>query len=357
MTSKDFIHDKKTSNDKIDIYKTPKMQVEDLEDKNSLKAKIRIYGNSIDSVIVNTIRRSLDSIPIYAYNRNNIMINNKRNKTMYNSDMIKCQFEQLTIPDIDNDFDLQNPEIFLPTMILREMFSDYVSEIHEEETPEEEIEKRKLKKIEFSIDYKNEKEDFHFLSTHDGVLKIDGKISNNYLSRNPIDLLVVKKGEEISLHAEANLGIAQMHASYEAVAAPVFIQNKDDDYTLKYESLGQLHKHDIFTKSCLIIKKKLELFREYCEKNLEDRDPREIIVIEVLGEDHTLGNLIASVLKKSEHTDGTSGYKMPHPFDRKIVISFKIADNSKIKPIQFFIDCLSYLIKVFSKLSRSFLTN
>lgn len=348
-----FVLESKVPNDRIDIYADPEVHIKKLKSENEHELRLEIEGKSIDYSVVNAIRRTiLMSIPIYAFNRSNIFIEVEKSRHMYNNDLLYNQIETLPIFDVPNYFDLENPELYLPTLVMKQLFSTFIPESYKEETDEKLVETdKKLFKIELSINLKNNTGADKFVSTHDAVLKIDGQNSDSYLKRKPICIMVLKPAEEISLRAEANLGISKMHASYEATTNAFHDEITPMKYHLWYETLEQLDKHIIFTKACIVLTKKLENLREFIKKKFEERDIQETIEIQLFGEDHTLGNLLATVLQKCDLVE-KAAYNMPHAFMDQINIVYQIVPNSKVGPIEVFINCVDYLIRLFQTIGH-----
>lgn len=350
MSDNKFIFDSDVPNDKIDIHAAPNVRIKKLESEIEDEFRIELEGTSIDCSVVNALRRTvMMNIPIYAFHRSNIFIEIKKSRHMYNNDLIYNQIESLPIYDIPNHFDLEDPETFMPTEVLKNLFSNFIQNKYTEELPEEinTNENKKMFKIELSINYKNNTGSDKFVSTHDATLKVDGKVVNSYIIRKPICILVLKPSEEISLRAEANLAISRMHASYEATTNAIHHEITPMKYHLYYETLGQLDKKIIFTKACTILIKKLEHLKKFITKTFnEERSVSEKIEMELYGEDHTLGNLLATVLQKCNYTS-TASYKMSHPEINQIVIAYELKPGSKNGPIKVFIDCIEYLIKLF----------
>ncbi|AZL89438.1 DNA directed RNA polymerase subunit [Megavirus baoshan] len=348
----------KDNSDIIDIYSEPNIIIKHLEPSNIHELRLEIQGKSIDCSIINAIRRSIYLyIPIYGFHRSNIHIEAERSRNMYNFDMIYNLIETLSIFDIPNYFDLENPETFLTNEIMRNLFGKFIQDKHrfdDESNTNQEIDdsKKKLFKIELSLNIKNNTGSDRFVTSHDAILRVDGIVSNSYTKREPICILVLKPSEEISLRAEANLGIAKMYASYEATTNVTYDEIDKNKYVLWYETLEQLDKNTIFLKSCTIIVKKLQNLKNFISNNYqENQDPKKEIVIELYGEDHTLGNLLEKVLQKCEFIE-KAGYNMPHPFIDKIVVSYKLYPDSTMNPIKVFIDCIEYLINVFELITH-----
>lgn len=346
MDTSNFFKENDVVNDSIDIYAKPKLSLKMLKPELETEFRIEIEGNNIDHSVINALRRSiLLYVPIYGFNRSNVFIDHKNCKYMYNNDFIYTQLENLPIFDIFNEYDLEDPELYLPTSTLKQMFSKYVPK--NTSGNENLSDDEKLHDIEISINYKNLTGNDEYITTHHLTMKINGEKVNNYLNHDPVSIIVLKPEEKVSFRAKANIGIALMHASYEATTTAVHKKISDTKYQLWYETLEQLDKNVIFIKACIILYKKLEYLKEYItETYTQEPENDKMINIELFGEEHTLGNLIATVLQKCEFVE-KAGYAIPHPLITSVTISYKLMKKSKIGPIQVFVQCLDYLIKLF----------
>lgn len=353
----EFMFESDVPNDVLDIYGAIDVHIKKIKTENPSEFRIELEGYNIDSSVVNALRRTCDMyIPIYAFHRSNIFVELDKSKNMYNNDLIYNQIETLPIFDIPNYFDLENPETFLSNEVLKNLFGKFIQEKYEEEDvdeiKEEHDNNKKLFKIELSINTKNNSDIDKFVSTHDAILKVNGQISNSYKTRRPISILVLKPTEEISLRAEANLGISKMNAIYEATTNVVLDEITPMKYQLWFETLEQLEKNIIFSKACIILIKKLENLKKYITKKYQDEtDIPNKVEMQLFGEDHTLGNLIATALQKCEFIE-KAGYNMPHPFIDQIIIVYQIKNKSKIKPIDVLIDTIDYLVKLFQTIDK-----
>ena len=360
MSEQKNITDSTIPNDRINIYGDIDVTIKKLKPLTDNEFRVELSGMSIDNSIVNAIRRTIMmNIPIYGFYRSNIFIEVEKSRNMYNNDMLYNQIEMLPIFDIPNYYDLENPEIFLPTDIMKNLFSKFIQERNDPELTDEEIKavdaNKQLFRIELSLNVKNNTGNDIFASTHDAVLKVNGAISDSYKRRKPISIIVLKPTEEISLRAEANLGIAKMYASYEATTNAILDEISSTKFHLWYETLEQLDKTTIFVKACTILSKKLEFLKKYlAQKFTEDLNNSEVIEIPIIGEEHTLGNLLATVLQKCEFVE-KAAYKVPHPFIDEVIIIYKLFPKSKKTPIRVLQDCIEYLITVFQSISHNVL--
>ena len=378
--------------DQIDIYGEPDVSIKFLEPEVEAELRMELRGKSIDNSVINALRRVIMMyIPTYGFNRSNIFIETKKTYNMYNNSMIYNQIEMIPIYDVPNYFDLENPEIFLPTEVMRHMFSRFLPNkydgfaendadadegaVTQAEQDQDEDAEKKMFKIEFSINFKNNTEKEIYISTHHAVLKIDGQVSEAYLNHPPICILVLKPTEELSMRAEANLGIAAIHAAYDATCSVIFdaITSSDgkattttsgttidagdiaeaiEGYRMWYETLGQLDQHLIFTKACMILTKRLEGLAEYLRQTYpDDLDSSMPVTLKLVGVEHTEGNLIATILQKCAFTT-KAGYCVKHPLVNEVTISYQLDAKSKHGPIRVLLDCIAYLVRLFDTVAH-----
>jgi DNA-directed RNA polymerase subunit L len=352
----EFIYDSPIVNDTIDLNGKIDVHLKQLQTDNPDKMILKIEGNSIDNSIVNALRRTiLLSIPIWGFHRSNIVIDVDKTKYMYNNDLVYNLIETLPLFDIPHKYDLESPETFLPNNVMKALFSKFLPEKYIEEEKEGTNDmkpSKKLPKIELSINIKNNSDTYKFVSTHDCVLRIDGKISDSYKQRDPICILVLKPKEEFYLWAEANLGISKIHAIYEATTNAYYKEISPTSFELMYETLGQLTKEDIFEKACIILFKKLENLHKYISKTFKERSPEELIEIDLYGEDATLGKLLATILQKCKYVQA-AGFCIPHPFIDRVVVKYKLHKDNK-DPINVLLICIDYLIRLFQTIRIKF---
>lgn len=354
------IFESDTKNDIIDIYSPPDLKVKDMSSKTKFydRFHIQMEGNSIDNSVSNAIRHViLKLIPIYSFHRKNIHIDNDRTYCMYNNDMIYNQIETLPIFDIPNYFDLENPDMFLPESLSRDLFGTFGASQHGGGIDEESDGKKQLFRIEMTLSVENKSDQYLYVSTHDAILRIDGKIVNSYKNNPKIDLLVLKPGEIISLRAEANLGIAKYNAIYDATTSVVSKEITSRKYEIYYDNIGQLDKHVICKKACVIIKKKLKNLLKYLKNTYpDDLDPSKYVEIQLYGEDYCLGNLLGTILQKNVAVV-EAGFSKMHPLDEIVTIKFMIASKSKKMPINILCDSISYLINLYNEIDMQISPN
>jgi len=323
-----------------DLDKTPEIRVEKMKTELPDEFNVTIKGKNVHVSLVNAIRRTIEMhIPIYGYHRSNIFIEHKKCRYMYNNDLIYNLIETLPIYDIPNDFDLEEMMVILPNEALTKIFGESFKQSELAKTEGS----KKMHEIEFILSVKNNTNDYKFVSTHDAIFKIDGKERNNYKKYPPISILVLKEGEEVHLQANANLSIKHLTAIYDASTTAKHKMITPTEFQLSYETLRQLDKNVIFEKACLILSKKIDHLENYIRDTYEN-DPeyqKNHISIELYGETHTFGHLLANILQNCEDVE-KAGYVVPHAGSEHVIIEFQIYDTSKQSAINVLIKAIKY---------------
>ena len=329
--------------EEIDLYETKlDIQCKLHVPEDPVGFHLELYGKHVDHSVVNAVRRAIMSyVPIYGFPKK--LIKFTRHSTMYNHDKLAGHIEMIPIYDVDNDFDLDK-EIFMTEQILDDLFGTFTKKNYILEELVEEKTDKPLKKIEISTETKNSTDKPFFFSTHDLVLKIDNKVSNIYKKRDPVDLFALRPGEDIVFQAEAVLGIESFHSIFEATT-PVYYEEDNRHYHLKFDTLEQLEPMRIFEKACVILTKKLDHLKSFINQTYKTEPNTTDVLIDLYGEDDTLGNLLATALQRSSYTT-LAFYNIPHPLTKQVIIEYKVAANSKIKPIELFVTCIDYCKKV-----------
>jgi DNA-directed RNA polymerase subunit L len=345
----------KNETKEIDLNAKPNIKLTLNQIKNNPQLiDLFIEGKDADYSIANAIRRTMmQLIPIYAFHSSNMTIS--KNSTIYNNDMMMQILQSIPIPKINNPYDLESPEIYIPEDVHKQLFGPLTQETSisydelktREEIPVRNDEKKKTLKIEFYLSKENNADEICWVSTHDGKLLINGVEKDYFKSIKPIYLFRMRPTQVISAKMTANLGIALLHGCYEATTNVVYEMINDNKFHLTSKSLEQLTSQMIIQKSLIILKKKLLNLGAFITENfLSQNDGNLHISLELHNEDHTLGNLIASVLQRIQVVE-KAGYVMPHPLKRYIVIDYVVDPKSKKNPYVILIDVINYLIKIF----------
>lgn len=365
------------SDDPSDVInlKKPEVRVKTKIDGNNIK--IDLQGQSVDYSVSNAIRLTIMTmIPVFAYHRSMLTVEKKDRgySNSYNNDTIETILENTPIYDIFHEFDILDPENYLPNDVLRTIYSSFVQEKYEDIRDieskitnmqinkdgtyrKQEEPNKKIPKIIFSLVAENrDPVKTFYVGTHDAKFTIDGEPSDSYLKRGRIDLFKLGPGESISLTVQAVLGISIMNGIHNATDIVVSRMVEDDEnhWIIEYNSLGQLTPKSIFKKACIILIRKLDLLGKFIDENYKNKIQKDQYVeINISGEDHAMGNVISTTLKKSKDVKEAS-YTKPHELVSAIVIQYKLEENSKLKdPIDALLDVLNYLMNVFEMIEKT----
>jgi DNA-directed RNA polymerase subunit L len=339
------------------------------EDENEIK--VDLIGRSVDYAISNSIRLVIALyIPVFCFHRTKLKVEKKESgySNSYNNDKIETIMENCPIYDIEFDEYIMDPETYLPTEVHKTMYSSFIQETYEDIKDIEnkslagvlinkdgtygssDAENNKIPKVLFSLSkINNDPVLTIFATSHDGKLTINGKSSNSYRNKPRIDLFMLRPGESINLTAEAVLGISIINGIYNATTYPVSLEETENHYVIKYATLEQSSPKKIFKKACAILIRKLELLLEFIAGNYRDKITKDQMVeININGEEHTMGNLLSTTLKKSKDISEAS-YTMKHQLVNNITIQYKLEEKSKLTdPIDALLDVMQYLIDLYS---------
>lgn len=335
-----YFYDSKTD-DSFDIKKIS-VTVEKKEYSDSAKLKVTLKGPSIDGSISNAIRRTvMQSIPAYGFRReNNGIIIHEKTKCINNNDMIFGIVETLPLFDIDNAFEIIDPAIYDPKAGKNQSITKNDKQ-------------EKLKTIKLMIVIENNKDEHLFVTTHHASLFVNGTESNSYKKHPPITLMVLRKGERLSLEATATLGTELKSATYQVVTNAVSIPIDDvgKSFYIKYESLGQLNKYDIFVKACHILCHRLSALSRFVKNEYNDRfNGLKMVTIQINGEEDTLGYIIQIALQKYDKVK-TAAYRLTGTLENNIIISYELYKEEK-NPLNVLEDILQYLIAVYTAIAN-----
>lgn len=356
MTDNNFFFDHEFINDRINVTEKIDISLKKIKSKDPSEMVVSLSGKNVDKSIANALRRTIMmDIPIYSFHRSNIKIDSERTVYIYNTDFLYNQIESLVIFDITNDFDLEDPNLYLPNNVMRNIFGKFIRDEYYDETLVNDggDNKKKTAKIELSIALKNTSSIPLYVSTHHCTLKINGAISDSYKKYPPISLCVLRPGDELYLSADANLGTSKMHAMYDAASTAISIEKSPSEYIIKFSTLGQLSNEDIFKKACFILEKKLNNLYDHISKTyISENVDAEMMEIELHGENHTIGHILASALQKQDSVK-SAGYNVPHPLIKMVKISYEPAkkDANKIKIL---LETIKYLSKIYRLIYDNF---
>ena len=308
------------------------------------RLELKISGNDIDHIIVNTLRRiCLTNIPIYIYNKFDFV----ENTSIFNNNYIKLRFRNIPVLGIESSspfYDDNKKE--------DETKEDDSSMLNIDDISLEtnyDVSSSNLKQLTLYLDKKNETKNIIIVGTDDCKFYYKEKeIKSPYKTNIP--LIKLQNGQTIKMTAISEIGIEKNDAIYSPASVLYFTKNDENSYNFIIESRGQLKEDVIFKYGIDNVLNQLE------ELKTDINDLNDIKkqkgTIEINNYDHTMGNLISQGLRKHKDVQ-YAGYSMPHLLEDKINIKFQITKGN-IKSI--IIDVIDYYIDVFKNLkSKEFM--
>ena len=186
------------------------------------------FDNKLLCNIANLLSRiSINYIPVYAFNKDNIKIEKNTSKT-FNNDFMKMRLSLLPLYNIENDIDFNY------------------------DNTDKKIKYPGEKNIQIIINSKNENDDILYVTTNDIKLYINNKESNMYDKKFPFLLIKLKKNESFSCVMKSDVNIGIINSIYKCAANSYYNCNNNKLlFTIK--SNGQMNEFIILIKSCEFI--------------------------------------------------------------------------------------------------------
>lgn len=302
---------------------------------------LEFSGKDINHVIANTLRRvSYDDIPVYAFEYVNIEHNNSK---AFDNDMMTVRLRQLPIYDIKNDLYFLHPKYWQNVD-----YYDKNREKHENE-----------RLIEAIINVHNNTNELMSVTTNDMNYYIDGQ-EVEYPNRNPdepILLIELLPNQTFKCQLRACLGVGERDSIWFG-SKLVFYEYDDNDLNkIKFtiEGTGQMSEYELLVKCCRLIKLKLRSIKKEISHRVNTKEIRisPTIIIELVNEDHTMGNLINNALQDHPYI-AFSGVSKPDHLIKQIRFKISCTDDidSPIKPL---FEVIDYLTELFTELENQFI--
>lgn len=203
------------------------------------------------------------------------------------------------------------------------------------------------------------------------VLHKDKPIKNEDFFKFPKTLITkLKPTQELEVETTVDIGIGRKNSRHTPVSTAVyhFVYNEDerdykrdkDDYPLQYrfliESSGQYEPNEILLKSIEVLKNKLNFFKRDIEKDTGKitefkKSPTKLnaMDIHIKNENDTLGNLLTQYILDNKDVE-YSGYHIPHPLKKLLVIRLSYKDSSKETIIKLLVEAINNINKILDDL-------
>jgi DNA-directed RNA polymerase subunit L len=316
---------------------------EELGDSN---LKFKIYGDNIDYVIVNTLRRTIfENIPIYAFN----IFNFEKNTSIFHNNYLKLRLQHMPVWSIKNNVDFIDYNKVNDNMgkIDENDDEDNVGEIESNDN----LNSSSLNQLTMYVNYKNKSNEIFNVTTAHAKFYYDQKqIANPYKN----DCLIVKlhPNEEIALSAITSIGTEEKDTKYCPVNVVTYKQINDNEFDFYFESTGQITEKQILLVALINIERKLrnflKVFLEDINKEIDPSEEEGLIIVN--NEDHTMGNLISRGMQKHSKIK-FAGYNLPHPLANKVHFHYQLDKGGDIKKIMG--DVVEYYSELFDNIKKS----
>ncbi len=342
---------------KVDITTT--LHSEIVDKLSGCYLKLLFKGESVDASLINGIRRiMLTEIPIYAVSESTTIIEKNTTNRVFDNDFVRQRLSMITVKGVKSK-----------VKYLQKDYYPYVCGPYGRIYPKingRDIEQKKSPNDKYDVklylNVSNKTQNVLDVTTNDFNMFINGeKQKNPYDNDNPGILLQLKSGQEFKSVSTAVLGIAKLHASWASIAGAIHEQLKPNKYLLTITALDydrQLDEYTCFKKACNIIIMKLSIIKDSFESQIKAAklDPNvgdnKSMILEIEGEDHTMGSLISVALCRHKNVI-ISGYCMPHTEEDSVKVGLTISSGSMKKIIN---DVFEYLLELLSVVRKQVMT-
>jgi len=305
------------------------------QDNTKGSSRLEFDINDINYTILNTLRRTiLTDIPIYAFTHFKV----NKNSSVFHNNFLKNQIKNIPVWGIDNKIDYFEEDIHKIDM--NEEIEDMDDNV--ELTVDKKVDSTSLHQVTMYVDYENKSNEIESVTTDNAKFYFAQKqIENPY--DTPIQLIKLQPKQQINFSVITSIGIEKISAMFSPVSICVYEQLSENKFRFKLESRGQISEKRILKVAHLNIVKKLDSILNQIPDN--DKDEGEI---EINNEDHTIGNLLSFGLQNNKSVQ-FAGYHMPHPLEKRVIISYKLKSGNVNKILKTVIE---EFIEVFNKFDK-----
>lgn len=278
---------------------------------------VQFKGPGVNPSLVNAIRRvACDEVPTYAFPIGMIDIE-ENTSTAFNNDYMRARISLLPVPE-PVKIDHLHPKYYDPIDF---HIRKKRPEIHKEE-----------RDVRMYINYHNNSDTIKNVTTNDVVFKVDGEDVKYYDSKNPVLIIKLLPNQSFKCTAKAVLGIGYTSGIWRAARYAVHSYIEEDDITLTIESHRKFKETVILEKACKCLIKKLELVEPVLYNAIETSESKKNYFITIVGESHTLGELINYELQSSKDIIFSACVKQDNLVE-EIAIKFSVKEDKNSKTV------------------------
>jgi DNA-directed RNA polymerase subunit L len=298
-----------------------------------------MIGADVNEVIGNTLRRvCYDDVPTYAFASECIEI--EFNNTIYNNDAMKVRLSSLPL------YNLSPPLHFLHPKYWQSI--DY-SDPKREKHPDEQL-------IELYVNAHNNTPENMNVQTTEATVFIDGEQVEMYNKNDPILLIDLRPNESFKCRMKAVLGVGERNNIWAACgeAHSFADDNNENKVTYHCETSGQMDEFEVLVKSCKLLQTKLDAIKSVLENKVSQKEivPAKSINFELVGEDHTIGQLMCNAWQNNPKIY-FAGVAKPDHLVR--MVRFKVTcEDEQASPLPAMFESIDYLVEVFQHLEKQF---
>lgn len=320
----------------IDV-KIKEVAKQEFKNLQSSQLIIELSGKTVNSTLVNTIRRlSYDHVPTYAFPAELITID--KNISVFDNDYMRLRLSQITIPKISNDIYFLDDEFWKDIN-----FANPNRNKHPDDN----------KILELYINATNDtEENMNVTTEHVRVFENGVELKGKFDPKFPHLIIQLRPGGAFSCRCVGALSIGKNNHIFSACGNSYFDNVNDDlnKFHLTLESQGQMDEYEILIKSCLVIKEKLRITKELIvsQYNLPKVKESNDLKVELQNEDHTLGNVINEYLQ--DHKGVLyAGVAKPNLLVDTMIISIS---TIKKNPLNELGETIDHIIKIFDHIEN-----
>jgi DNA-directed RNA polymerase subunit L len=305
--------------------------------KGTSRLEFIISGENINYIIINTLRRIiLTDIPIYAFT--DFTFN--KNTSVFHNNFLKNQIKNIPVWGIDNKLEYYDNSLMKQQIKEEDEIENLEDDI--DLSVEKKVNSNSLEQLTMYVDYENKSNEIYSVTTNNAKFYFAQKqIDNPY--HVPVQLVKLQPKQSINFSVITSIGIEKINSIYSPVSICSYEELDEHKFHFILESRGQLNEKKILKLAVLNLIKKLE----HILSQIPDNDKNEGD-IEINDEDHTIGNLLSYGLQNNKNVKSSS-YHMPHPLEKRVIISYKLT-SGKIKAI--LKKCVDDFIDIYNDISK-----
>lgn len=311
--------------------------------KYNTSLEIKIKGDDINYIIVNTIRRAILSyIPSRAFTEFNF----KKNTSIFNNNYLKLHFKNIPVWGIENKMEIYNLDTKLDSVVEEE--NNNIDDMDFSDIDNNKLNISSLDQLTMYLDYtSNDKEIVSVTTDHAKFYFGQTNIKNPY-ENNQIQLIKLQPNQTIQFSAVTTIGTEEISSIYSVVSVCFYKQVNDNEFNFILESkIKSLSEKKIIELGIINIIHKLKYINKLIPTLDNNISKGEILI---KNEDHTIGNLLVTGLQKHKKVI-FAGYNQPHPLENNIKLHYELENNTIfIKNV--INDVVEYYIELFEKIIK-----